>query len=77
MNFKDDMQLIFDIHRKAIKVVVSCTNRLHLESAERYFNNLKALFKTISCRNKMEVDALENIVKSVESLVKIKRRSLK
>ena len=77
MNFKDDMQLIFDTHRKAIKVVVSCTNRLHLESAERYVNNLKTLFKTISCRNKMEVDALENIVKNVESLIKIKRRSLK
>jgi hypothetical protein len=77
MDFKENTQRIFEAHRKTSQVILSCTNSYHLDGAIAYVNNFKRFATTIDCETKVQKDFLRNTIESVESTLRIKKKSLR
>jgi hypothetical protein len=77
MDFRENVEWIFNAHKKANKVILSCDNLTQLDVAIKYADNLKIRFGSIKCRSALEKNALKSIIEDVNGLIKLKRKSLR
>jgi len=77
MNVTENLKLIAVAHAKANRITMSCENAQHIETAIAYIKNLKRLCANLNTNNIHELAYIKQVTESVDSTLKLKRKSLK
>jgi pentose-5-phosphate-3-epimerase len=77
MNVTENLKLIAVAHAKANRITMSCENSQHIETAIAYIKNLKRLCANLNTNNIHELAYIKQVTESVDSTLKLKRKSLK
>jgi len=77
MNVTENLKFIAIAYKKANKIIWSCENEKHLEVAAAYNKNLKKLCANLIARNPHEAAYIKNIEHSIDSTLRIKRKSFR
>jgi pentose-5-phosphate-3-epimerase len=77
MRVTDDLRIIAEAHDKANKITMSCENEQHLETAIAYIKNLKKMCANLKISSNHEAAYIKQVVQSIDSTLKLKRKSLK
>jgi hypothetical protein len=77
MDITENLKIIAVAHKKANKITMSCENEKHLETAFAYIKNLKKLCASLKSVNPHEAAYIKNVEQSVDSTLKLKRKSLR
>ena len=76
MNVTENLKLIAVAHAKANRITMSCENSQHIETAIAYIKNLKRLCANLNTNNIHELAYIKQVTESVDSTLKLKRKSL-
>jgi hypothetical protein len=76
MNVTENLKLIAAAHAKANRITMSCENTQHIEAATAYIKNLKRLCANLNTNNIHELAYIKQVTESVDSTLKLKRKSL-
>lgn len=77
MNVTETLKLIATAHAKANRITMSCENTQHIETAAAYIKNLKRLCANLNTNNIHELAYIKQVTESVDTTLKLKRKSLK
>ena len=77
MNVTETLKIIATAHDKANKITMSCENEQHLEAAIAYIKNLKKMCANLKIASNHEAAYIKQVVQSIDSTLKLKRKSLR
>lgn len=77
MNVTETLKIIAVAHKKANRITMSCENEKHIQTAIAYIKNLKKLCASLKLTNAHEVAYIKNVEHSIDSTLKLKKKSLR
>lgn len=77
MNATETLKLIATAHAKANRITMSCETAQHIETAVAYIKNLKRLCANLNTNNIHELAYIKQVTESVDTILKLKRKSIK
>lgn len=77
MSFADNQDIIREIHKKTISVIMSCETLDHVGAMQTYAQLAIKKLKQFNLVNKREREVMYNIVTNIQFLSKIKYRMIK
>ena len=72
-----DISRVFEIHKKANKVISSCQNEIHLKGAYKYCENVKNYMSFINTQTIEETELINSILFNIEKSLNVKKATIK
>jgi len=77
MDTMETLKIIAAAHKKANKIILSCETSDQMKAATNYVKYLKRLCASLVCKDTAQVDYLKTVEESVDSTLRIKRKSFR
>ena len=76
MSFIENTDTIREIHKKTVKVIMSCTSIQHIDAAENYVIIALTRLRSFKMVNAKEREVMKNIINNITFLMRIKEKML-
>lgn len=77
MDTMETLKIIKAAHDKANKIILSCETSDQMIAATNYVKYLKRLCTSLACKDSAQLNYLRQVEESVDSTLKIKRKSFR
>jgi len=77
MKFDTNVDLILGINKKALDVIMSCTNNTQLIGAKQFVKLVQRFYGNVICTDDMQKSYIAKAINNIDKVLKIQSRKLK